>query len=345
MNSAGDRISDDGSCTLREAIAMFNGDLTPGDRHGECNPAGDDRRIEFDLDGEPSFIVNEQRGYSIRPTSPLPSIRVPLVIDGYSQRGSRANTASSPLPLDSILLVELDGSGAGMNANGVLVSSDDVEVRGLIIGGFSFDGVSIDGQDVVVAGCYIGTNATGRTANPNRQRGVASGPGTSYDVRIGGVAPSDRNILSGNVVGAGNANVGHDRWVFKGNFIGVGRDGIGAIPNGEPGGSGALSLDDSSGHVVGGSEGGAPNVISGNRSHGIAAFNTKNLQVQANYIGVSTDGSTLVRNGGAGIAFAGGSSGAVVVDNLFGANKLQAMVFNDGSPASQIERRNNEVLS
>lgn len=344
VNSVSDRIAADGGCTLREAIAMSNGDFTPGNRHGECASTGDDPRIEFHLDGEPLFTVQGQRGYTIRPASPLPSIRRPLTIDGYSQPGSRVNTAHSPLPLDSILLVELDGSEAGLDASGIVVRSDDVQVRGLVIGGFTFDGVNIDGRDVAVTGSYVGTNATGDTANPNQQRGVASGPGTSRDVRIGGVTPADRNILSGNVVGAGNANVGHDRWVFQGNFIGVGRDGIRAIPNGEPDGSGALSLDDSSGHLVGGTERGAANVISGNRSHGIAPFHTTDLRIEANYVGVGADGSTLVANAGAGITFGGGSIGAAVIDNVFGANNLQAMVFNDGSPADQIELHDNRIL-
>ena len=53
--------------------------------------------------------------FSISPASALPTITGPLVIDGYSQPGASANTNSveSLQGLNTVLRIELDGTGAG----------------------------------------------------------------------------------------------------------------------------------------------------------------------------------------------------------------------------------------
>ena len=79
--------------------------------------------------------------HTIRPTSPLPPIK-DLLIDGYTQPGSRANTLAKGS--DAILLVEIDGINAGAGADGLVnqgavpgAGVPNVGIRGLAINRFS----------------------------------------------------------------------------------------------------------------------------------------------------------------------------------------------------------------
>ena len=120
----------------------------------------------------------------------------------------------------------------------------------------------------------------------NTQRGIGnSDNGAGDGLTIGGLNAADRNIISGNNEGGASPNTGDDNWTIQGNYIGLGATGVTAIPNAQVAGSGALSLDNSNGHVVGGSTNAAKNVISGNNSHGIAPHNSDNLTISGNYIG------------------------------------------------------------
>src|SRR3954452_23734634 len=82
VTGTGDTIAKDGVVTLREAITAANtnadpsGDTTPGD------PGPD--TITFTIPGAGVRTISL--------TSALPTITAPIIIDGYSQPGSRANT-------------------------------------------------------------------------------------------------------------------------------------------------------------------------------------------------------------------------------------------------------------
>ncbi len=287
----GDSICDDGSgnCTLRAAIE-------------EANDTAGTQTIEFNISGAADFTSGGQNGYTIQPGSALPVITSTMTIDGYSQPGSQANTAVSPAPLNGTLLIELDGSNAG-NADGINFGADGIIVKGLVINNFNAstkDGISVSGNNNSIQGNYIGTEPDGLTAAPN-ELGISNGAGTSNNLMVGGLNPEDRNLLSGNTEGGSSPNTGHTNWTYYGNYIGVDKTGMAALPNAQPGGSGALSIDNDDGHRVGGPQVGARNVISGNRSMGIAPHNTDDLVVQGNYFGVGADGTTAIPNGSAGI--------------------------------------------
>src|SRR6516165_442617 len=82
VTGTGDTIAQDGVVTLREAITAANtnadpsGDTTPGD------PGPD--TIAFHIPGAGVRTIHL--------TSALPTITEPVVIDGYTQPGSSANT-------------------------------------------------------------------------------------------------------------------------------------------------------------------------------------------------------------------------------------------------------------
>jgi hypothetical protein len=90
----------------------------------------------------------------ITPASPLPAITDNVIIDGFTEGGAPG--------------VELNGAGAGAGASGLHVTSTDPviasEIWGLIINGFSGNGISINGNGNQVVGTWIGTDATGTAA-------------------------------------------------------------------------------------------------------------------------------------------------------------------------------------
>ena len=98
-----DGVCNAANCTLREAINAANAN------------AGTDT-IRFVIGSGPK---------SIAPLSPLPTIVAPVVIDGTSQPGF----SGTPI-------IELDGSGAGVGANGLYVTAGGSLVTGLVINRF-----------------------------------------------------------------------------------------------------------------------------------------------------------------------------------------------------------------
>ena len=112
----------------------------------------------------------------IAPTSDLPSITDPVTIDGYTQPGSAPNTLSQGT--NAKLLIELSGAkepagGAGFNVE-TGAGSPAITIRGLIINGWQSvnnpqigSAINIDQNSAIVAGNFIGTDATGTHAAPN----------------------------------------------------------------------------------------------------------------------------------------------------------------------------------
>jgi hypothetical protein len=134
--------ADSGPGSLRQAI--LNSNANPGTN-----------TITFNLSGSTTIM----------PTTSLPTVRGPVVIDGTTQPGY----AGSPL-------VVLDGSSAGNNNGAGAIGLNilgNVTVRGLAIDHWTGPGVELytDAylykQPAVITGCYIGTDATGTTAAGN----------------------------------------------------------------------------------------------------------------------------------------------------------------------------------
>jgi hypothetical protein len=75
---------------------------------------------------------------TIRPTTMLPAITSPVVIDGYTQPGSSVNTVA--VGNNAVLRIELDGSLAPPDHHGLTIQSGGSTVRGLIINNFRESG-------------------------------------------------------------------------------------------------------------------------------------------------------------------------------------------------------------
>ena len=240
---------------------------------------------------------------TIRPQSALPNVVGPVTVNGYSQPGASPNTL--PTGNNAVLRIRLDGSAAGENVNGLVLSGSDVVVRGLVINQFHGRGILVaeNAATITIGGNFIGTDPTGRFDAGNGSAGIylfrCSG------VFIGGPAPADRNVVSGNVNGIEVNDSPSNK--IQGNYIGLNAKGTAALGNSENGIVLGSAFGGTNGNLIGGTEPGAGNVISGNGGSGVQMYGDSNNSIQGNYIGTNAAGMAAVPNA-TGIG-AGGNPG------------------------------------
>jgi trimeric autotransporter adhesin len=231
--------------------------------------------------------------------------------------------------------VGVNADGAAAVANGGAGVMTDAATLGLmldgnLVSGNALSGVVLQGGGHVVQGNQIGVNAAGTTAVGNGGSGVEiHGSGN----RIGGTAPNQRNIVSGNAVdGVLITGVGAGGNSVMGNFIGTDRLGTAPVGNGR---HGVAIYDGAAANNVGGAASGAGNVISGNLSTGLlidANFNalTTGNVVQGNLIGLDATGTAAVGNGNSGIRLLNGLFGQTIGGASIGARNVISGNVGDG---------------
>lgn len=243
---------------------------------------------------------------TITPLQRLPTITEGVVIDGTTQPG-----------FAGVPIIELNGT-VQPDGNGLFITGGNSTVRGLVINRFHFTGILINsGNGNRIEGCYIGTDATGTIARPNGDDGVSI---STSDNVIGGTSAAQRNLISGNS-GAGidisrfccsgdtSAIVGN---VVQGNYIGVDSTGSAAIPNLLQGvriSSVNANLPVTN-NLVGGTQPGSGNVISGNHGIGVdlEGFWVTNNTVQGNLIGTDATGDYAIPNDRDGVSVTGSNN-------------------------------------
>ena len=296
VTTTDDTVVADHVTSLREAILFAN-----------SNPGTD--TISFAIPGAGT--------HTIQPTSALPTITDPVVIDGYSQLQASRNTLVSGD--NALLKIVLDGSFAGANADGLRIIAGNSTVRGIVVNRFSKHGIVLQSNGGnTIAGNYIGTDAGGTAALGNSVSGV--GINKSSSNLIGGTTPEARNVISGNAQSGiainGSTASGN---VIAGNYIGTDAGGMAGLGNTISG----VSINEAPANVIGGTASGARNVISGN-GDGIffdlscASENT----VLGNTIGAAADGVSDLGNSGAGIYIQG--SGNTIGGTTGGAGNIIA---------------------
>jgi hypothetical protein len=279
-------LADGGSAgTLRSVIEQVNSDTTPD-------------TIDFSLPGSAPYVI--------QPHSALPEITNSVTIDGTSQAGYSGQP-----------IVEINGSQAGGGSDGLELNANNITVQGLIIDGFSNNGIEIaGGNGDLIQGNYIGTDSTGTVADGNNDDGITIDT-TSYDT-IGGTTAAARNIISGNGAKGIHFIFGTNTGILvEGNDIGT------DVTGEKPLGNNANGIDffaNASDVTIGGTIPGAGNVIAANNGQGIEVFGggSPNNLFAGNFIGTDSTGTIAMGNNGWGIE--SGSSGTTILDNVIADN-------------------------
>jgi len=275
---------------------------TDDDGEGSLRWAIDQANAHTGVDTIQFNIEDDDAGFdgsvwTIRPKTALPTlVDDGTFIEGISQERNQGN--HNPDGPDIVL----DGGDLSTDAIGLVISSANNVVYGLVISGFKDFGIRIRGihaQDNHIIGNYIGTNASASDALGNGS-GIYISREASHTT-VGGAEPWMRNIISGNYQD-GVYVTESEKNIIIGNFIGTDRTGTGSIPNGRDGKHSGIHLGSGSAYnVVGGEEEGQKNVISGNFRDGIhIAGSTDNLVI-GNYIGTDVTGTVNIGNGLCGL--------------------------------------------
>jgi titin len=187
-----------------------------------------------------------------------------------------------------------------------------------------------------VEGNYIGTNAAGDAAIPNEMGIPVYSPGNV----IGGVEAGAGNLISGNDTNGvnffGENATGN---TVLGNLIGTDATGSSALGNGD---AGVGIQGGASGNIIGGSDTGARNVLSGNQfgvligDQGITG-----TVIQGNYIGTDISGNAAIPNTQTGIllwgqdnVIGGADAGA---GNVISGNNFAGIDLGGGSKGTIIQ--------
>ncbi|MFQ5922276.1 MAG: LamG-like jellyroll fold domain-containing protein, partial [Anaerolineales bacterium] len=309
-------------CTLRAAIV-------------EANVSATIDTIRFNIPtSDPNYNLTGNGEFTIRPTSPLPSISNPVTIDGYTQPGAQANSVASPGATNAVLLIEIDGTSAGIGVDGLDITAGSSTVRGLVINRFN-RGILIQSNSNTVAGNYIGTDVTGTLDRGNTGSGVRVSISNSNN--IGGPVAADRNVISGNdeegitITGVATGNT------VRGNYIGTNAGGNADLGNTWEGiqlwsAAATNSLLD--------------NVISGNDRAGIradGASTTGNI-IRGNYIGTDAAGTGPLGNTLAGVDFYSGTANNTIGGTAGGEDNLIANNGGDGINLDPTAGTGNAIL-
>lgn len=254
---------DDGDCSVshcsfREAI-------------NASNLLGGLDEIHFALPGQGPYIISWSSGF--------PQITDSVIIDGYTQPGSDREKG-----LPNVVLT-------GDYWSGLVINAPAVTVRGLVIQGFN-QALRVYANHAVIQGNFIGTNVQGDDA-----AAVRNSYGVwlqfAHDALVGGTAPGDRNLISGNSTGSGIYCTGSTGVVIQGNLVGVDLAGRRAIPNLY----GIYMTDDCRDGVIGGPGAGEGNLVAGNTDYeiriggGTSGTATHRIVVQGNVIGTDRTGT------------------------------------------------------
>ena len=295
-----------GACTLRAAIQQAN--ATPGTDE-----------IHFNIPGIGP--------HTIAPTSMLPTITDPVVVDGTTEPDF-VSCSDGPV-------IQLDGTsvlGAG-DRDGLEITAGGSTVRGLVVNRFAWPGSGIDLQSAggnTIECNYLGTTLDGSAAAGNA-RGIVLGTSSNT---VGGSSPSTRNVISGNELEG--VRVDGPSNVIRGNYIGTNASGDAALGTGLGPNASGIFINGDNNTVIGGSASGQGNVISGNGALGII-INGSGTLVQGNLIGTNLAGTADLGNTSNGISVGGANNliggSAAGARNVISGNNNTGIII-DGAGAT-----------
>ncbi|MGH7127998.1 MAG: LamG-like jellyroll fold domain-containing protein, partial [Planctomycetaceae bacterium] len=252
----------------------------------------------------------------------------------------------------------IQGNFIGTNATGTADlgnAGDGIEINGSpanfiggttaaernVISGNDDHGVNITGTDSVgntIQGNYIGTDVTGTFAVANGNGSIDSGIfiGSGADNVIGGTAAGEGNVISGNFFAGIDLNsTATTGTIIQGNFIGVNAAGTAALGNEFAG----INIFQATGSLIGGTDPGAGNVISGSlQSDGILIIDGSGHVIQGNFVGTDASGTLDLGNDLSGVRLSDASNNTIGGDtpaerNVISGNTASG-VFISGTAAT-----------
>jgi hypothetical protein len=255
--------------------------------------------------------------HTLQPSSALPHITDPVLIDGYTQPGARPNTNPPGQGINAVLSIELDGDNLrGSTGNGLHIRAGASTVRGLVINRFPGLGVVLSSPGGNrIEGNFIGTDVAGTTplGNLSGSAGIGTFGGSDGNL-IGGTTPAARNLISADRGGNG-VQIGSSSNVVQGNFIGT--DVTGTLDLGNRLSGVEIRGSD---NTIGGTVAGARNVISGNGREGVRISSGGGNVVRGNFIGTDVTGTLELGNDIHGVRVSG--SGNTIGGTLAGAGNV-----------------------
>ncbi|HKA36535.1 MAG TPA: hypothetical protein VKH43_06910 [Thermoanaerobaculia bacterium] len=239
---------------------------------------------------------------------------------GNSVRGCFVGTTPSGLAAAANRVgVGIEGLDIDIQVGDTLVGGADPASRN-VVSGNTQAGIAAGffSARTVVSGNYVGTDARGIAALPNGSAGISVT--AANETTLGGSEPGAGNVISGNN-GFGIVVGFSYKTEILGNFVGTNASGTSAVGN-----RAGIVDEQDLGTVIGGTQPGAGNVVSGNDSTGILVFfGTKETTIQGNRVGTDISGKPL-GNGGHGIWIRQFSSNIAV-----GGDAPNVITFNAGA--------------
>jgi len=253
---------------------------------------------------------------------------VSIIGDDNKVKGNAIGTD----PLSTTGQIGNDGAGVRVEGNGNLVGGSAFAAN--VISGNGTGVVVASGEDNAIEGNLIGTDGTGEVDLGNSLGVSIESPRNV----VGGDQLFDGNVIAGST-GDGVALLS-DWNTVESNKIGTDVWGEDALPNAS--GIRVTGL----GNVIGGSNGYAGNVVSGNLFDGIkieqpSGFAPYGTSVLDNYIGTAVNGTDPLPNGDDGISIInGGSSTIGAVDPEYG----NVIAFNGGDGVNVVAGAGNSII-
>ncbi|MDB5313589.1 MAG: hypothetical protein JWO38_7791 [Gemmataceae bacterium] len=259
--------------------------------------------------GLPAFVAtatgNALDGFLITSTGGNNLLRTNVISGNLGNGVHISGNATGVQVGEDIIGMNTSGQSALPNgANGVLIDGNahDNIIGGLQVSVIFQNTISANGANgIAILGnasgnqvfhSFIGTNILGDTAFGNAGAGVLIG-GNAQGNTIGGVAPFDQNLISGNLGGGIMLSAGSHGTQVLGNLIGTDRTGHNPLANQ---GSGISIV--SSDNQIGGTVAGQGNVIAFNTQDGVGIDTGVSNEILGNSIfGNATLGIGLTAGG------------------------------------------------
>src|SRR5208282_3914868 len=245
--------NDSGIGSLRQVINNAN-----------ANPGTD--TVTFQIPGLGPYII--------QPSTVLPTITDPVVLDGTSQTGFPGTP-----------IIQINGGGLAGDGLTLGTGSSGSTVKGMDIYNFSSAGILIQTNNNLIEGDYLGTGVSGTAAGPGNQIGIDVVNGANNTI---GGAGNAANTIGFNHDGIDITGSGATGNVVLGNYTGTNASGDN-LGNGGDG----IFIADAPNNTVGGT-GNAANTIGFNfEGIDITGSGATGNVVLGNYIGTNASGANL----------------------------------------------------